>query len=117
MSFFNVSSHVKVNEGMTFQLNCTPQGNPLLTKVTWIKDPGETKSIEIPVHNVEHFIVTNDSTAVTLTVSKSVTSDTGYYCCQFPGVDGPVHSNKIHVTIEGTNGLFDIRKRFAAVFH
>ena len=49
VSFFTVSSNVTVNEGESFHLNCSPQGNPLLAEVTWIKAPVESATDGKPV--------------------------------------------------------------------
>ena len=103
MSFFNVSSHVTSDAGEAFQLSCTPQGNPLLTKVTWMKGPVENKTDGKLVSGGNRSVITRDTTVVTLTVQKSIRLDTGYYWCQFPGVVGPVRSSKVRVTIKGKN--------------
>ena len=100
VSFFNVSSNVTVDEGGSFHLNCTPQGNPLLPEVTWIKAPVESE-VGKPVQDEKRIVISNDNVVVSLRVVKSISSDMGYYQCQFPGVGNPVRSNKIRVTING----------------
>ena len=101
VSFFTISSNVTVNEGESFHLNCSPQGNPLLAEVTWIKAPVESATDGEPVLDGERIAISNDSVVVSLRVDKSIGSDTGYYQCQFPGVGNPVRSNRIRVTIKG----------------
>jgi protein tyrosine phosphatase len=103
VSSFAVSSNVTVDEGQMFHLNCSPQGNPLLTEVSWMKIPFESDADAkpLPVRGGGRIMIWNDTDVVSLMVDKSFTSDTGFYQCQFPGVGNPVLSSRILVIIRG----------------
>lgn len=105
VSFFNnVTSPVEAEEGKSFQLNCAPKGNPLLKEVTWMKRSFESESRETPVLDgdvSDRFSITDDSTVITLKVKDAVFKDSGYYWCHFPGVERPITSSKILVTVKG----------------
>jgi hypothetical protein len=101
VSSFNVSSNVTAKEGNSIQLNCTANGNPLLSRVTWMKGLQESAIGGTEIRKDGKYVIKNDTTTVRLTVKETTTSDTGFYWCQFPGVGNPVTSSTIRVTVTG----------------
>lgn len=104
VSSFLVSSDMEVDEGKSFQLSCTPQGNPLLSVVMWRRASLMSSTDERQVTDSQRVSVATSNASVTLTVAQSITADAGLCLCQFPS-GSAVRSDRIRVVIRGEDYL------------